>query len=280
MVQYTYLVYVHINKMNNKKYYGITCRKPEIRFLNGNGYKNCPYFYNAIQKYGWNGFQHKILAHGLTEKQARRWETKLIKHYKTNEGDYGYNMTDGGETNHHKPETCRKISENRKKNPNIRLFGEKNSFYGKHHSRKSRKQMSLHNWSKQHTKGNSPNAIKIYSLEENKVFDSLLDCAEYCNLGRLAIRHHCQNKTECQKFLYYTDYIQLSQEELNEKLYKLEKYKNRSKVVRISDGVIFDSVVSCAKENNLNINTLRSKCRNYHLTNTGDFAYYKDYKTI
>lgn len=48
-----FFVYVHTNKINNKKYVGITSKeRPELRWgKNGYGYANSV-FYNAIVKYG------------------------------------------------------------------------------------------------------------------------------------------------------------------------------------------------------------------------------------
>ena len=54
-------IYLHRNKINNKVYIGQTIQSPEERWKNGNGYKGCYYFYNAIQKYGWDNFEHIIL---------------------------------------------------------------------------------------------------------------------------------------------------------------------------------------------------------------------------
>ena len=34
-----YCVYMHTNKLNNKKYIGITCRSVEVRWNSGKGYK-------------------------------------------------------------------------------------------------------------------------------------------------------------------------------------------------------------------------------------------------
>lgn len=91
-----YCIYKHTSP-SGKVYIGQTCRKNlQKRFLYmGIGYKDCPYFWNAIQKYGWNNIKHEILAEGLTKQQADKYEKNLIKQYK----DLGisYNVTDGGD---------------------------------------------------------------------------------------------------------------------------------------------------------------------------------------
>lgn len=91
-----YCVYMHINKLNNKKYIGITRQNPKTRWANGQGYRTQP-FYKAIEKYTWNGFEHKILYEGLDYKQACDYEIELIKKYNTTNPQFGYNISDGGE---------------------------------------------------------------------------------------------------------------------------------------------------------------------------------------
>lgn len=49
-IRCNYTVYCHINKVNGKTYVGITSSAPELRWKNGEGYKNCRKFYNAILK--------------------------------------------------------------------------------------------------------------------------------------------------------------------------------------------------------------------------------------
>ena len=63
-----YCVYMHTNKINGKRYVGQTCKKPEYRWVNGKGYKGSPHFFSAIQKYGWNNFEHQIIAEKLSKK--------------------------------------------------------------------------------------------------------------------------------------------------------------------------------------------------------------------
>lgn len=88
---------------NDKRYIGITCKRPNARWEGGHGYDkhHQPVMYNAIQKYGWENVKHEILYQDLTLEEAFSIEMELIAKYKTNcrrYGDgYGYNMTDGGE---------------------------------------------------------------------------------------------------------------------------------------------------------------------------------------
>lgn len=103
-----------------KKYYGITSsKKAEIRWgKNGYRYKSSPYFYNAIQKYGWDNFEHDVLFTDLTEDEAKDKEKYLIATYKTNEREFGYNTTSGGDgtvgvpftrEKHEKRGTCKSV---------------------------------------------------------------------------------------------------------------------------------------------------------------------------
>jgi group I intron endonuclease len=91
-----YCVYCHTNKINGKKYIGITSQKPEQRWRNGEGYKNNEYFYRAIQKYGWHNFSHEILYTDLSKVEAETLEIKLIAEYNTTENKKGYNIEAGG----------------------------------------------------------------------------------------------------------------------------------------------------------------------------------------
>lgn len=66
----TYCVYMHENKINHKKYIGMTGQDPELRWRKGANYKESVAFWKAIQKYGWDGFDHIILVSGLTREEA------------------------------------------------------------------------------------------------------------------------------------------------------------------------------------------------------------------
>ena len=87
-------VYIHTNKINNKKYIGITCQIPEERWgENGKHYSGQPKFYNAIQQYEWDNFSHEIIETNLDKAAALAREAQLILEYNTVKE--GYNSTSG-----------------------------------------------------------------------------------------------------------------------------------------------------------------------------------------
>lgn len=90
-------VYVHINKINQKKYVGITSQKVEYRWNHGKAYKQNPHFNSAIEKYGWDNFEHIVLYDYLTEEEAKSKEQELIAKWKTQDRNFGYNSTAGGD---------------------------------------------------------------------------------------------------------------------------------------------------------------------------------------
>lgn len=95
-----YCVYCHTNKINNKKYIGITSQKPENRWKNGEGYKNNEYFYRAIKKYGWHNFTHEILYVNLPKEEAEKLEIEIIAEYDSANNQKGYNINLGGNGSH------------------------------------------------------------------------------------------------------------------------------------------------------------------------------------
>lgn len=110
-----FCVYCHINKLNGKRYIGLTGEiNPADRWgANGINYKNCSCFYGAIQKYGWDNFDHIILEQNLTAEEAIELERKYIKLYNTMAPN-GYNLTGGGEYKKIlSEETRKKLSKNR-----------------------------------------------------------------------------------------------------------------------------------------------------------------------
>lgn len=115
-------VYVHINKINLKRYVGITSReKAEHRWQNGYGYKENTHFSNAVRKYGWDNFEHIVLISGITEVKAKELEKFYIDFWHTQDRNYGYNMTSGGDgtPNYHPSEETRKKLSNARRKENL-----------------------------------------------------------------------------------------------------------------------------------------------------------------
>lgn len=113
-----FYVYVHVCKVNGKRYVGCTTRvKPELRWKEGRGYQNNDHFYRAILKHGWNNFQHEVFEVDSAEEMYRK-EVELISFYHSNDPRYGYNNSSGGEKGalgcKHSEESRKKMSEAKK----------------------------------------------------------------------------------------------------------------------------------------------------------------------
>jgi len=91
----SWTVYKHIAP-NGKVYVGISSNIKN-RWA-ASGYYYClsdTIFSRALNKYGWDNFQHIIIQEGLTKQEACDMEKELIAYYKAK--GISYNITDGGE---------------------------------------------------------------------------------------------------------------------------------------------------------------------------------------
>lgn len=203
-----YSVYCHTNLINGKKYIGQTKygNNPQLRWRYGTGYKNCPIFYKAILKYGWDNFEHKILKNNLSKDEANNLEEYYIKLYNAcviDENNYGYNSNYGGNNHEVSPETKEKQSNRMKllwqseeyKNKVIpQRIGRTHSIESRQKMSKSHKNKSFSEehkkhlseskvgklFSKEHKKHlseNSAHAKKVRCIETNQIFNSCSDAA-------------------------------------------------------------------------------------------------------
>lgn len=174
-----YTVYCHKNKSNGKNYIGITKMwPPTLRWHCGGGYASQPKFYNAIKKYGWDGFEHIVIASKLTESEAKNFEILLIE--KLDCINNGYNVSRGGDSGNcieYTPEIRAAIS--------ARTKGENNPRYGVKLTQETKDKISQSLMGRkipEQTRGGNPMARKIYY--NGMIFGCIKDVADYLGYNK------------------------------------------------------------------------------------------------
>lgn len=201
-----FIIYQHINKENNKRYIGQTSQDPERRWrTNGEGYSDSPKFYEAIKKYGWDGFEHKIIEEGDSQEWANEREIYWIAYYDTfNNDDKGYNMTPGG-GNYMKElwkdpifreKMCKTFSESRKRSWSNEEFAQarlKSLLDGLH------KVWNDPEWRAKRIENlmrdKNPNSKKVVNIETNKIFNTIKEASQWAGLNSVSgIGQCCKGK--------------------------------------------------------------------------------------
>lgn len=142
-----YYVYMISNLVNDKLYIG-KCADPDQRWSrhltaakNGKpGDGRYQVIHAAMNKYGAENFKLKTIASAETEAKALDLEKQYIKKYNTFKGE-GYNCTEGGDGAsgyRHNKKTKQKMSQIKRKS----YLGQNNPFYGKTHSKETRRKIS------------------------------------------------------------------------------------------------------------------------------------------
>lgn len=164
---------MHVNKYNGKRYIGITMNNPLTRWANGKGYYKNKHFNDAIQKYGWGGFDHLILFSGMDKETACNVEQWLIAEYKTTNKKFGYNLTTGGEHYEH--------SEMSKKLMSLRRKGK---------GRIKRTQEQIQRMKDAHAGG--ANKRPVFCVETTTVYASINDAARATGINKKGISGCCR----------------------------------------------------------------------------------------
>lgn len=208
-----FTVYVHIAP-NDKKYVGITGRRPAQRWANGKGYVKNTYLSKAIQKYGWNNFKHMIVADHLTKEEACELEKMLIASYRTTDPRYGFNNSIGGEGG----SLGAKLSDEFREKARQRMLGPNNPNRGKKFSPELRHKLSevrkgkispkqLENLKKIHLK----HGKKVICLDTGIVYDSVGKAAKdrgFCSTGISMVCKGEFSHTHGTHWAYYDEYQQ------------------------------------------------------------------------
>lgn len=110
-----FTVYAYMNLSEGKDlgkfYVGQTKHSPKKRAgKNGIKYNKCSYFWNAIQKYGWDAFGLITIKTGLSKEEADRLETFYIRMFQSDDPEYGYNITAGGHNTAYNPKIAKGIA--------------------------------------------------------------------------------------------------------------------------------------------------------------------------
>lgn len=194
-------VYCHVNKINGKKYVGVTRQKPERRWNNGEGYKNSTYFYNAIKKYGWHNFSHEILYVNLNKEDAENIEKCLIKEWSLQNPSNGYNIETGGNLN-------KRLSISTKEKTSRANKGRKMTQEQVEKMAKHKRGVHL---SEKHKTNISKGATKYIIVQMNQKgeilnkFTSVAEAVKVSGVSRATLYSHLNNKvknTNNSKFLW------------------------------------------------------------------------------
>ena len=176
---YIYRHWIINDKGQEKSYIGQTTEdNVEKRWgKNGKGYapekeKEPTKFYNAIKKYGWDNFSHKILfiIECETKEELVFWLDEWEKYYIEKYDSFynGYNSTAGGGNGIRSEETKRKLSE--------ALKGKPSSHKGIPHSEETKRKIG------------KASSKKIICLETKHAFDSIKQAQEWLGKGNI-IQH-------------------------------------------------------------------------------------------
>ena len=204
-----YTVYKHTSP-SGKVYIGITCQKPNRRWHAGHGYRQNKHFFSAIKKYGWNNFQHIIVAENMTKEDACKLEQELIAKHKSNNPEFGYNRSTGGEVGFAgiivSEETRKKIgdanrgekhylygkhpTEEHRKRLSESRRGDKNPFYGKHFSKESKEKLGK----------------KVICIETGIIYPTITEAQNQTGISKSTIVSVCKGKKKLAGFMHWKYY--------------------------------------------------------------------------
>lgn len=194
-----YCVYKITNKLNGKIYIGMSKNLKNRWSSNGIHYKRSKHFYNAIQKYGWDNFEKKILIKNLSFEEACELEVKEIAKHNSRDRKIGYNIAEGGNggiiyLTHPKGMLGKKQTEYQKtlhkewssKKENNCMTNGKVVWGETHKHPKGMKGKKQTEKQKNSARGNKYSCKKIKATLPNGevvVFDSLNDCSGYFDIN-------------------------------------------------------------------------------------------------
>lgn len=203
-------IYKITNKINGKIYIGQTVGTVQNRFNEHCRSSKCSTpIDKAIKKYGKYNFSVEILEETDNIDTLNELEIKYIAEYNSTDMSIGYNLCKGGMGTvgyHHRPDSCAKMTQSR-----IGIFaGEKNPFYGKHHTEEQRAKWSAERKGRHLTDEWKANVGKsqwkpVINITTGERFESVKAAGEYYGISPNHISYTCRGKQKtCRgyKFMY------------------------------------------------------------------------------
>lgn len=192
------LIYMFINKVNGKKYVGLTSRSLEERTAEHLRH-DATLFDKKLREYGITNFDLIVLDVADTLEELNEKEKYYIKLFKTLVPN-GYNLCEGGGVTKgykHREESKQKMSESRKQKD---ISGENNPFYGNHHTEEARKKMRKA-WTEERrkklseeSKNRKHSTKKVKNIDTGEIFDSIKAASEKYNVKATHITRVCKGK--------------------------------------------------------------------------------------
>lgn len=188
--QHCWCIYKHTLKQDGRVYIGQT-NDIKGRWKPAN-YKHCVKFYNAILHYGWDSFDHTIIADNLTLEEANALEEQYIAEYDSINN--GFNLQSGGLNHLHSEETKQKMSQTRKGVPHSKEHCEAIS-----QALKGYKQTEQHKTNNRLAQHRKP----VMCIETNQVYDSLAEAQRQTGILAETISRQIRGKQQSTKGLHW-----------------------------------------------------------------------------
>lgn len=238
-----YKVYMHINKLNNKTYIGMTKQSVKRRWKNGKAYIGK--FREDIDKYGWYNFEHIVLIKNKTKKEAEKLERLFITILMSNISEFGYNIENGGNYKGKTAESTklklREINTGKTHSKEAKL---KISQTLKHRKISDEAKLKLSNYMKGRVSELHPSSKKVFC--GGMIFNTLKECAEYYNVHKSTMGSWLLGKVEMPQ-----NFAELNLHYLNKdnkiKISETNKKHKKKNIRVICDDKIFNTITNCSK---------------------------------
>lgn len=259
----TWCVYMHTNKINNKRYIGISSNIKGRWKGNGTEYKR-QVIGKAFDRYGWDNFEHEILFENLSQEDAEKKEVEMIAFYQSNNKLFGYNISQGGENGHNELWNNEDYRESQRQERKSRWQDEEfkircRKAINEAISKDECKQKQAKNTENRWKNGDFDNihCKQIICLETGEVYKSMTEAANITGFCRTNIEKCCSNQQKTAHGYHWQFYNQ----ELDSEEYRLgliDKIGNGRgvKILCVETGVVYNSITEAAKEINGDTSTI------------------------